>query len=159
MNRTCHIIIVEENESDYELMIAALKKSRCRFEARRVDSQEELDEEFHQLAPDFVLCSHLGSKSNTSAVLEQVRAFQSNMPFVVLSTELDEVTHANLLASGVDACVDKKSLEELAPCLRKVLGRHIEQERLCVEKIRRNIIPLVSSRRRSLRPTLQAQTG
>jgi DNA-binding response OmpR family regulator len=159
VNKNYHIIIVEEEEAVYQSIVSALKKSGSNYHPRRVGTQEELDEELLRLAPDFVICDHARSEWNSFAVLEQVRAFQPSMPFAVISGGMDEDTHATLLANGVDACVDRERLGELAPAVGQMLHRRAEQTRASVEEIRRNIISLVPFRRRGSRSPLQARTG
>jgi DNA-binding NarL/FixJ family response regulator len=159
VNKNYHIIIVEEEEAVYESIVSALKKSGSNYHPRRVGTQEELDEELLRLAPDFVICDHSRSEWNSFAVLEQVRAFQPSMPFAVISGGMDESTHASLLANGVDACVDRDRLGELAPTVGLMLNRRAEQTRASVEEIRRNIISQVPLRRLGSRAPLQARTG
>jgi DNA-binding NarL/FixJ family response regulator len=159
VSKNYHIIIVEEEEAVYQSIVSALKKSGSNYHPRRVRTQEELDEELLRLAPDFVICDHSRSEWNSFAVLEQVRAFQPSMPFAVISGGLDEGTHSTLLASGVDACVHKDRLGELAPAVGQMLDRRAELQRQCVEEIRRNIISTVPLRRRGSRSPMQARTG
>ncbi len=133
------IIIVEEDERVYRKIITALEKSGCSYHVRRVTTQEELDEELLQLAPDFVICDHSRSQWNSFAVLERVRAFQPTMPFAVVAGGLDDGQSADLLASGIDACVDCDRLGELLPAVEGMLSRHDQRQRLCVEELRRKI--------------------
>lgn len=129
------IIVVEDDKKDFELITHALEKAGCHFRARRVDSQEELDEELLRLSPDLVLCDHASARWNSFSILGQVRAFEPSMPFVVVSGGLDEETSAELRRQGVDDCVDKAVLAELAPTVRRVLRLHDEQRRVRVDQI------------------------
>jgi DNA-binding response OmpR family regulator len=159
MKENKQIVVVEDDPADYELIVEALKQAGIRFQARRVDVQSELDEELLRLAPDLVLCDHASAKWDSFAVLGQVRAFESAMPFVVVSGALDEDSEAALRAGGVDGCVSKNHLDDLAPTVCAVLQRCAEQQREKVEAIRRNIIPLDFKRRRPARPALQARAS
>lgn len=135
------ILIVEDNASDYELITHALRRAGCHFEARRVNSQEELDLELFQMKPDIVLCDHAGARWNSFSILQQVRAFEPSMPFVVVSGGIDERTHEALCGCGVDDCVNKNDLSELAPVVRRVLLQHDQVRRLRVDEIRRTALP------------------
>lgn len=141
MESVSQIIVVEDNESDFELITHALQRSGCHFMARRVDSQEDLDEELFNLSPDLVLCDHASAKWNSFSILQQVRAFEPTMPFVVVSGSIDGATYEALLSSGADECVNKDRLTELAPTVQRVLRQHKESRRQRVDEIRRSSIP------------------
>ncbi len=136
MRKTYYIIVVEEDEVAFERIVRALGKLGCEHDVRRVSSQEELDEELVRLAPDFVICDQSRAEWNSFAILEQVRAFQENMPFAVIGGP-DKSALDSLLASGVDACVDHDRLGELAPTLLEMMKRRAEQQWQSVKAIRR----------------------
>jgi DNA-binding NtrC family response regulator len=142
------IIVVEDDASDYELITHALERAGCQFQARRVDTQEDLDEELFRLAPDLVLCDHASARWNSFAILGQVRAFEASMPFVVVSGGLDDFTSEELRRKGVDDCVNKDALTELAPTVRRVLRLHDEQRRRRVDELRREVPALPAKRHR-----------
>lgn len=137
MRKTYYIIVVEEDEFVYEKIVRALGKLGCHHDIRRVSTQADLEEELVRLAPDFVICDHSRAEWNSFAILEQVRAFEASMPFAVVAG-LDEGAHATLLASGVDACVDRDHLGELAPTVLEMLQRRAERQWESVKAIRRD---------------------
>lgn len=145
MDALNQIIVVEDDAQDYELITHALERAGCQFKARRVDSQEELEEELFRLAPDLVLCDHASARWNSFAILGQVRAFEPSMPFVVVSGGLDDMTTQELRQQGVDDCVHKDALADLAPTVRRVLRMHDEAKRQRVDQIRREV-PLIPKR-------------
>jgi DNA-binding response OmpR family regulator len=136
------IIVVEDDAADYELITEALLQSGCRFAARRVDTQEELDEELFRLSPDLVLCDHGSAKWDSLSILQQVREFESTMPFVVVSGAVDGRTQAQLRRRGVDDCVPKHRLGDLGSTVQRVLRAHEELRRQRVDEIRRTALPL-----------------
>lgn len=152
MRKTYYIIVVEEDEVAYEGIVRALSKLGCDHDIRRVSTQDELDEELVRLAPDFVICDHSRARWNSFAILEQVRAFQEDMPFAVIGGT-DRTADATLLANGADVCVDNDHLGELAPTLLQVLKRRAEQQWHRVKAIRRKIHSLAGNR------LLQARAG
>jgi DNA-binding NtrC family response regulator len=153
------IIIVEEDDAVYRRIVEALQHSGCLYHVRRVRTQEEMEEELLQLAPDFVICDHSRCPWNSFAVLEQVRAFQATMPFAVIGGGLDDGMLANLRANGVDACVDCDRLGELVPAVEEMLHRREEQQRQCVDEIRRKFIHENPARAESQRDVLRFRAG
>lgn len=147
MRPTYYIIVVEKDEAVFKKIVHALEKLGYSHDVRRVSTQAELDDELFRLPPDFVICDHSRTEWNSFAVLQQVRAFQSSMPFALIGG-LDEGTHASLLANGMDACVDYDHLGELAPTVHDMLKRRAEREWQCVEEIRRSLPPMELPRRR-----------
>jgi CheY-like chemotaxis protein len=150
------VIVVEDDANDFTLIEHALRESGISCRTRRVDTAEELDEELMRLAPDLVVCDHTGASWDSFAVLERVRAFQANTPFVVVSGGLDERTQAELLSRGADACVGKDQLALLAPVVQQALQHHAEDQRKRVEEIRRSLPPIPMNGRRRMRLNLQA---
>lgn len=159
MRKTYYIIVVEKDEAVFKKIVRALEKLGCDHNIRRVCSQMELDDELVRLAPDFVICDHTRSEWNSFAVLEQVRTFQATMPFALIGGGWDDSSHATLLANGVDACVDHDRLDELAPTVQEMLKRRTEQQWLCVEEIRKNLLPAELARRRFGRSGRQVRIG
>jgi CheY-like chemotaxis protein len=150
------VIVVEDDANDYTLINHALLESGIPCRIRRVDTADELDEELLRLAPDLVVCDHAGAKFDSFAVLERVRAFQANTPFVVVSGALDERLKAELLARGADGCVTKHELARLAPVVEQALQHHAEDQRKRVEEIRRSLPPMPVNWRRRARLNLSA---
>jgi two-component system cell cycle sensor histidine kinase/response regulator CckA len=133
------VLVVEDNNNDYTLIARALNDRQECFVLRQVDGIEELEEELLRLAPDVVLCDHASAKWNSQVILEQVRAFEPTMPFVVVSGSLDERTQGELISRGADACVCKDCLAELSPVVEQALHQQEEIRRRRVEVIRQEI--------------------
>ena len=154
------VLIVEDDARDYELITHALEAAGWSFRARRVDDQTALDEEMLRLAPDVVLCDHGSAKWNSFEILDQVRAFEPSLPFLVVSGSIDGETQTALLSRGVDGCISKDHLDELAPAVRHVMDVHAERQQQKVDEIRRNLVAFVPLRRsRVSRPPQQAWAG
>ncbi len=153
------VIVVEDDPQDYELITHALHRSGEDFAVRRVDASDELEEELLRLAPDVVLCDHASARWNSFEILEQVRAFQSTMPFIVVSGAIDDQTQAELLSRGADGCVGKDRLSDLPPVVQQALNQRAEDQRRRVDEIRRHLLPLAATRPRRARPVLQACAG
>jgi len=151
VRQTYYIIVVEKDEVVYDKIVRALAKLGCDPDIRRVSNQEELDEELTRLAPDFVICDQECSEWNSFAVLQQVRDFQSSMPFALIGGELDEQTQASLVAKGLDVLVGRDRLTELAPTMEEMLRRRREEQWLCVEEIRRSLPPMPLPAKRGAR--------
>ena len=136
------VIIVEDDLNDYTLIDHALRDAGLACRVRRVDNAEELDEELLRLAPDLVLCDHAGASWDSLAVLDRVRAFQSNTPFVVVSGALNDHVQAELA--------------KLVPIVQQALEQHAEDQRKRVEEIRRSLPPIPLNARRRSRLNLRA---
>lgn len=137
---TYYIIVVEKDEGLYAKIVSALEKVGGHHNVRRVSSQEELDEELVRLAPDFVICTQSRSPWNSYAVLDQVRAFESTLPFAIICGGAEQEETDGAAAAGVDACLDCDHLAELVPTLEELLKRRTERQRHSVEEIRRSLL-------------------
>jgi DNA-binding response OmpR family regulator len=151
VRQTYYIIVVEQDPVVFEKIVRALAKLGCNSDIRRVSTREELDDELTRLPPDFVICDHEHTEGNSFAVLQQVRAFQSSMPFALIGGGLDESTQASLVANGLDVWLGSDRLADLAPTVEQMLRRKREEQWLCVEEIRRSLPPMPVKRTRVAR--------
>lgn len=113
-----NILIVEDTTEDYELITQELARSGLPFRAKRIESSRELEAEFARAMPDVVLCDHGFAQWDSLAVLDQVRAHGSAVPFIVVSGGLPEETRLRLLGRGADECVSKHRLSDLRAAVR-----------------------------------------
>lgn len=148
-NKPIHVLLVEDDPNDFELISQELKQADRRFEVRRVDSQEELDEELPRLAPDIVLCDHASARWDSLAVLDQVRSFEPNMPFVVVSGAVNDWAQTQLAARGVDGIVSKNRLGDLLTTVRAAIRSHEQRQWERVRELRAQLSSLRTGHRRS----------
>lgn len=128
-----NILIVEDTNEDYVLIMEELTRSGGQYRVKRIESSRELAEELARATPDLVLCDHGFAQWDSAAVLDQVRGHGATVPFIIVTGGLPEESRIRLLARGADDCVYKDRLADLRPAIRlaeeRQIRRVVERER------------------------------
>ncbi|MBI3885799.1 MAG: response regulator [Opitutae bacterium] len=131
------ILVVEDAAADFELISAELGRDSGWLDVKRVDSCAALAEELEHELPHVVLCDHGSARWDSLAVLAQVRARDTDLPFIIVTGTIPAATAQQAFAHGVDDVVLKDQLHCLRPAVRRALHlaeeiaarRKVEQER------------------------------
>jgi len=115
-----------------------LKDSGLQFSAVRIECPEELSGELNRREPDLVLCDHGSAELDGFGVLELVRARNSSVPFVVVTSSLGESQMAAAMALGADEIVFKNQLRDLAPAIHRAHRLGKMRRRLAKLELQRN---------------------
>lgn len=121
MDPSRHILVVEDIVEDFELISRELDQDGQRFTIRRIESPERLAVELDRQPPDVVLCDHGGAQWDSFAVLTQVRARSADLPFIIVTGDMQPAAVNRALAGGADDLVLKHQLGKLGPAIRRAL--------------------------------------
>lgn len=121
MEQSGHILVVEDVAQDFELISRELENTGQRFSTQRIESPENLAEELDRRPPDLVLCDHGGANWDSLAVLQQVRARSADLPFIIVTGDMQRPAVDRALAGGADDIVLKHQLGALGPAVRRAL--------------------------------------
>ena len=106
---------------DFELISRELDRDGQRFSTTRIESPERLAEELDRQPPDVVLCDHGGANWDSFSVLNQVRARSADLPFIIVTGDMQLPAVDRALAGGADDLVLKHQLGNLVPAIRRAL--------------------------------------
>lgn len=116
-----HILLVEDDVRDAELIARQLKTSGFAVTVTRVQTETEFRHQLESVPPDVVLADHgLPSFSGFKA-LEIVRATHPTLPFIFVSGSNDQNMVAQMHDAGATDYVFKNDLHDLAPAVREAL--------------------------------------
>jgi two-component system cell cycle sensor histidine kinase/response regulator CckA len=127
MGKKLNVLIVEDSESDHELVMRALKKGGFDVTSERVDSPEALLDAIQNRAWDAIISDYTLPAFDGMQALELVKKAGSDLPFIVVSGRDDIVR--NMMKAGAHDYIHKSSLAELPPIVERELGE-AEQRRL-----------------------------
>ncbi len=116
------VLIVEDNEADYELMVHALRRSGFVVTATRVDREPALTDALRSGAPDIVLSDHALPRANGLDVLHTIQREQPMVPVLIVTGSIDEETAADYIKAGAADYVVKQRLHRLGPAVRRALA-------------------------------------
>ena len=138
------ILLVEDYDVDADLITMQIQKIVENPEVKIVDNVEDCKDKLHNFVPDVVLSDYNLPTCTGLDILQVVKQFDDNLPFIfVTGTIDDDELAANTILSGASGFILKKHMntlgEKLMPLLKKVVFNMLEKEELR-EKIRRNKI-------------------
>ena len=124
--------MIEDSETDAELILRELRKSGLLPVHRRVETREQMREALKKGSWDVVLCDHNLPEFDSAVAHAVQRGYAPNVPFIVVSGAIGEEQAAALMKMGVNDYVMKGNLKRLAPAIT----REIQEARVRADKIK-----------------------
>lgn len=116
------ILNIEDNESDFQLMLHHLKKGGVRdVIAKRVATEEEFREALSTEKWNVVISDYNIPGIDPLIALQIVRETSKYLPFIVVSGTVGEESVAEMMKAGVQDFVMKSRLERLGPVIKRSL--------------------------------------
>jgi signal transduction histidine kinase len=116
-----NLIVVEDSELDYELLLAMLMREGLRPRAVRVEDEAGMREAFAAGPIDAVITDHNLPRFDSFASLKVAKSVDSDIPVIVLSGEMSEELAVASLHAGADDFVLKTRMFRIAAALQKSL--------------------------------------
>jgi signal transduction histidine kinase len=116
-----NLIVVEDSELDYELLLAMLVREGLRPRAVRVEDEAGMREAFAAGPIDAVITDHNLPRFDSFASLKVAKSVDSDIPVIVLSGEMSEELAVASLHAGADDFVLKTRMFRIAAALQKSL--------------------------------------
>ncbi|HEY2323079.1 MAG TPA: ATP-binding protein [Thermoanaerobaculia bacterium] len=135
------ILLLEDTDTDAELVERALRRGEMAFTLRRADNETDFARELHENLPDVVLADYRLPSFDGLAALRIVRQLSADLPFLIVSGTLGDEKAVEVLKLGATDYVLKDRLNRLAPAILRArqeitdrLARHraeglVEQSR------------------------------
>ena len=120
-NTELRVLIAEDNEADYELMLHGLRRSGFSVDARRVASKDALVTTLTSFGPDIVLVDHALPGSTGLEILHLVQRERPLLPVLIVTGSIDEETAADYIKAGAADYVIKQRLHRLGPAVQRAL--------------------------------------
>jgi DNA-binding response OmpR family regulator len=129
MSEPIHILILEDNPTDAELIIFELQEAGFSFTAKVLRNEKDYVKELNEFPPDLILSDYnLPAYSGTLALAEAKRRCP-DIPFILVSGAVVEDYAIDILTAGAKDYVLKTQLQQkLVPAVRKTLAEAEEQK-------------------------------
>ncbi len=119
------LLVVEDSELDFELLLAILQRDRDSLErpvrASRVEDEAGMREVFARGRVDAVVTDHNLPRFDSFAALKVAKSLDADMPVIVLSGEMSEELAVAGLHAGADDFILKSRMFRLGPALKRSL--------------------------------------
>ena len=121
-NKLIRVLLLEDSETDAELIAAELQRSGMKPVIERVDSPESFTEALHSFAPDVVLSDHSIAHFDSRAALEIMRAVRPTAPFIVVTSALTAGQSVAAIRAGAADLILKMYLSRLPDSISEALA-------------------------------------
>lgn len=124
-----HVLHVEDNEIDAELVATMLRRGGHDCDVHRVDKLEECKNELERERFDLILADYTLTGFEGTEVLTMAAQLQPSTPFIFVSATLGEEIAIETVKRGATDFVLKHSLGRLIPSVRRALRESEEREK------------------------------
>lgn len=123
------ILIVEDNDFDFELLERKLKTLEFPFECKRVLTEREFTDQLRHIRPDLILSDFSLPAFSGLEALKIAKSSSPLTPFIFVSGTIGEELAVETLLQGANDYVLKDNLNKLGPAIRRALSEAKEKER------------------------------
>ena len=128
MQNPLRVLVVEDCEDDFALVVRTLRQEGYEVTARRVDSASTLENSLKDEKWNVVISDYSMPGFNGVAALRIVREAEPELPFIFLSGTIGEDNAVEAMRVGAQDYVMKGKLARLVPAIRREL-REAENRR------------------------------
>ena len=131
MAKSHHILILEDNAADAELIQFELQEAGISFTATLVTTPEDYRRNLQESPPDLILSDYDLPRYNGALALAEARMRCPDTPFILVTGAVSEDRAIEILTQGAKDYVLKTRLQQrLAPAVRRALAEATEQKAL-----------------------------
>lgn len=120
-NKTLRVLLLEDSDTDAELIAYELQRSGMTPVIERVDSAESFTAALHSFAPDVVLSDHAVGQFDSRAALEIMRDVRPTAAFIVVTDALTGEQGVAAIRAGAADFILKMSLSRLPASITEAL--------------------------------------
>jgi diguanylate cyclase (GGDEF)-like protein/PAS domain S-box-containing protein len=117
------VLIVEDSESDAQLILRLLRKAGYEVSSERVETADEMRCALRRQSWDIVISDYSLPRFDGRAALELAQAECSDLPFVVVSGTIGEENAVALMKAGAHDYLLKENLARLAPAVQREIDQ------------------------------------
>jgi DNA-binding NarL/FixJ family response regulator len=121
-NKLLRVLLLEDSETDAELIAHELQRSGMKPVIERVDSVEAFTTALQSFAPDIVLSDHSTAQFDSRAALEILRAVRPTAAFIVVTGALSGAQTVAAIRAGAEDLILKMSLHRLPASINEALA-------------------------------------
>ncbi len=125
MNKPLHVLIVEDSESDAQLVLRELKHGGYDVEYERIETSEAMQQALSNNQWDLILSDYSLPRFSAPQALQVLKDSGLDLPFIIISGTIGEETAVNSLKAGAHDFLIKDRLARLLPAIGRELREAI----------------------------------
>src|SRR5207249_7016245 len=114
------LVVIEDAESDFDLLLRRLRNAGWDLTATRVETANALRDALAR-SPSAVISDHRLPGFSSLEALSIVRAFDPDLPFLIVSGAIGEEVAVEAMRAGAADYINKDKLGRLIPALQRAL--------------------------------------
>ncbi len=122
MPSACNLLLVEDSENDFLLLLHEIRRSGLAAEAQRVATETDLRNALGQTDWDLIICDYNLPGLGGLAAMDIVKQHDRNLPVIMVSGVRGEEFAVETMQAGAGDYVTKDNLSRLVPAIRRELG-------------------------------------
>lgn len=123
MEEKLRILLVEDSETDSDLLVTHLKRENVVFDYRRVWSKEEFIKALHSFDPGLIIADHNLPGFNGMEVFGILKNNNIQIPFILVTGSVSEKLLIEYAKEGIDDYILKENLLRLPSAIENVMNR------------------------------------
>ncbi|RZK26030.1 MAG: response regulator [Flavobacterium sp.] len=147
MSTLLHILILEDNVSDADLLCRELKKSGLHFTAKVVQTRIEFENSLLDFNPDLILSDYSLPSFDAISAFRIKQKKHPHVPFIIVSGVIGEENAVELIKDGVTDYVSKQKLFTLFTKINRALkDTEVRNEKIIIaEQLRMQTAELITA--------------
>ena len=127
MSSKLKILILEDNQSDADLVQRFLTRAGVSFEAIHATDKKQFVDALINHSFDTILSDHSLPQFNSTEALEELSKLQINIPFILVTGTVSEEFAVEMMKHGADDYILKNNLTRLPSAIDKAMEKHSVQ--------------------------------
>lgn len=138
MNEPLRLLIVDDSADDIALLLDSLRSQGYLVMSAAVDTAMAMRAELERQEWDLITCDHSVQNFNAPAALAIAKELRPDVPFIIVSGEIDLNLAVALIKLGAQDYVQKRELIRLGPVIERELrdAKLARQRKLDEDKLR-----------------------
>ncbi|MFO8234228.1 MAG: response regulator [Bacteroidales bacterium] len=130
MTKPLNIMILEDNPADVEFMKRELQKAKIEVDRYLIaDNEADFNKILKEHTVDLILSDYSLPQFDALAALNFIKETEPNLPFIVVTGNLDEETAVDTIKAGAWDYVLKERMIRLSPAVKNALRLKEEREK------------------------------
>jgi len=121
MNQPWRVLIVEDSEHDAALLLRALRREGYEVVYEVVDTYSAMRSALENRDWDVIISDHAMPRFSAPEALALAKELRPNLPFIILSGEIDLNLAVSLMKGGAQDYIQKRDLPRIVPAIERAL--------------------------------------
>ncbi len=117
------VLIVEDTESDAQLILRLLRNADYELTSERVETAQEMRAALEEQSWDIVISDYRLPQFDGTAALTLLQELRPDIPFIIVSGTIGEETAVAVMKAGAHDYLMKGNLERLVPAVKRELAQ------------------------------------